>query len=238
MLTPRARFATIAAREGCGYGTGFRPIGLGAAATGRPVRPSGRYSGRPRMVSSRYMDGSELHAKYNGDSEIAPIVFAFLERRNESVTKLCKFVIRNSGFPLDEAISECVERSFDAVSTFDPNKGASLDTHVLGTLRCYLIKLIHTRAPMREAWRKSKLQEHAAEYLRYELPDYSSDEIELLQTVLDALDQDSAALLELRYMHELSLEEIAEIFDCGTSKVCVMIQRALEQARQLYVDRR
>lgn len=188
------------------------------------------------------------------ESAIADIVFAFLERRKESVEKLCKRVIRggfalrnvyNAGnetayskgrnrFPLEEALSECTIRAFDAVRTFDASKGASLDTHILGTLRLYLTKLIYTRTPAREAWRKEKLLERAETQSFEHGPDYSADEIEIIQIVMNSLEQDDSALLELRFLNDCSLEEIAEIFDCSTSKVCVKIQEALDKARIIY----
>jgi RNA polymerase sigma factor (sigma-70 family) len=162
----------------------------------------------------------------DADRELAPIVFAFIERRSESIEKLCKYVLRNTRFPLDEAISECTIRVFDAARTYRADGGASFDTHALGTLRLYLTKLVHTRTPAREAWRKEQLLTQ---------PNTEAiEQREQAQFVWQNLPEDDAALLELRFINECSLEEIAEIFECSTSKVCGMIQRALQVAKQIY----
>lgn len=169
------------------------------------------------------------------EAEVAAIAFSFLQRRHESIIKLCKWVIKDSGFSLDEAESECIIFAMKGIETYDANKGASLDTHLLGTLREYLKKLIHTRVPEREKSRKDKLFARAECQSFESLPDYAAlEQKELLQRVWQQLDIDDAAALELRFIYETTIEEIAEVFDCSNSSAHKRVNQALEKARLLY----
>jgi RNA polymerase sigma factor (sigma-70 family) len=178
-------------------------------------------------------------AEQLSDTEVASAAFAFMERRHESIVKLCRWAVRGTKYSEDEALSECAIRSINAVLTYDPSKanGASFDTHALGTLRYYLIKLFHTRTPMREQWRKDKLLERAEANSKQQfelLPDYSAlEQNELLQRLWNELSTDDCVVLELKYIYDTPLEEIADVFSCSRSYAYKMVNEALQRAREL-----
>lgn len=180
-------------------------------------------------------DSLEDESAFN--REVAALAFSWLERRETSVDKLCKYVIRNTKFPFEEAKSECVLRVMNALLTYDARKanGASLDTHVLGTLKWYLIKLIRTRTPQREAWRKDRLFEHTAESeLQYTTDLNKQEETRLLYEMLGELEPDDATALELRFLYEMPLDDIMDVFDCSRPVASRRVARALDNAREAY----
>lgn len=171
------------------------------------------------------------------ENEVAALAFSWLERREESVNKLCTKIIGRSGFSFDEAKSECVMRVMNALRTcdFSKNGAASLDTHVLGTLRGYLIKLIWSRTPKREAWRKTRLFEHTTEEsLQFNIDYETIENLRILESVLSELPADDFAALELYYIYEEPLDEIMLLFDCSRANASVRVHRALTKAKQIW----
>ena len=174
------------------------------------------------------LDGNidDYIAEHN--AEVAAVAFSFLERRRESVEKLCKIILRGTTAHLDEALSESVIAAMRGVETFKQN-GASLDTHLLGTIKWYLIKHFKTRTPQRDEARREKL---LARTTRESLQYVENGTYDELQKVWENLSQDDAALLELRYIYEMEFSEIAEIFECSNSHAYKKVNEALEKARQ------
>lgn len=161
------------------------------------------------------------------------LAWDFMSRRDESVRKLCRLMTkgRRSVTP-DDAYSECCERAPMCVATWDPLGGASMDTHVLNSLKWYLYKLTRTKVA-RDIDRREDAFRALAPTDGYYDDRREADAQEEVRILLESLSEAQARLIRLRYLEELTLHEMAEIDGVSLSTMHMkynMAENALRSA--------
>ena len=90
----------------------------------------------------------------------------------------------------------------------------------------------------RQYWRKSN-REVALDFYSHDQPDQSSDHYTqseyriLVEQILTSLSEDDREIIRLRYIADLSLNDIAKILNINLIAVRVRLHRALARARKL-----
>lgn len=171
---------------------------------------------------------------------ILDMAWDFLRRRDADVRRLCRRMIR--GRPqvtFEEALSECAERTPMAIAAFDPDhaSGASMDTHVLNSLRWYLYKLTRTKVAYEIDKRESiaMMLGMSDSYIEDRSGQETAEQVQLLLAKLTARDR---YVLELRYVKEMTLDEVADELNVGRSSAHLAVNVALSNARTICVASR
>lgn len=157
-----------------------------------------------------------------------------------SVMRLCRKMARDANLDYAELLSEAYMRVPYALDTFDPDRGTSLRTHVLNTIRYYIFKLYHSANGRAYERRRRDASEPAlklsaegrqhSESLQWMIELSRTDQV---KTILERLAPEHAEVLRLRFLEAYDVEDLAWKLDCSKSTAVGKIKRALEAARQV-----
>lgn len=190
------------------------------------------------------------------DDDLLRLGLDFYVREHETLLKLCKKLCRKVGPQREQLIEDAMHEAMRtipmAMSTYRPGGPASLRTHVLGSVRWYVWKLL--KGQLIQNWREGNgaclsdgytnviRTDHAwGEYHEDKLMarrrGYVDDDAELVtrdqvQYILERLPEAQALILRWRFCDELMLDEIAELLDCSKSTVHRYVEEALDAARR------
>ncbi len=89
------------------------------------------------------------------------------------------------------------------------------------------------RNECRQYWRKSKPEISVAEYPDIPILNTRSDDFLFLEKILEKLSPDEQEILRLRYISELSFQEIALVLSVSLISARVRVHRALKKANGL-----
>ena len=155
-----------------------------------------------------------------------------------SVVRLCRKLARDAGLDYAELLSEAYMRVPYALDTYDPDRGTTLKTHVLNTIRFYIFKLYHASNGRAYERRRRDASEPAlklsAEGRQRSLSVAWFTELaraDQVKTILERLAPDHAEVLRLRFLEAYDVEDLAWRLDCSKSTAVGKIKRALEAAR-------
>lgn len=187
------------------------------------------------------------------DDEAIRLGIEWFTRERESVEKLCRRL--SSRVPHNRrqqvyelAIDEAQRTIPMAMLTYHPN-GATLRTHVLGTVRWYVWKKII--ADLRDGVREYQEEFAPRDYYNEEgknryykdslrlrehevrqnghVEFFASDTVQYLKRVMQV---EQFILLEWRFLDDLSIDEIADLLDCSKTTAWRYLQDAIEAARE------
>jgi len=171
------------------------------------------------------------------DPELLELAWEFLAQEWEVLQKMCAIAARKDRLRRDtweEAMSEVALRLPEVMWSYDPTRGRSLRSHVIGNIRWYLYKMFVSERDGRNVDRaKRGFEVIAQERVLVVLDDKSElfdwDEV---QYVLDKLHPFHASVLKLYYMSGLTYEEIGGVLECSKSAARKRVIEALTIAQE------
>jgi DNA-directed RNA polymerase specialized sigma24 family protein len=174
------------------------------------------------------------------DPELLQLAWTMLEQEWPVLKKMCQIAARKGrlrGDIWEEAMSEVALRLPQFMWTYDPSKGTTLRSHVIGHARWYLYKMFVTERgggrrhlrlaqslaamPLDERLRRSTVQDG-----HRELFDWSE-----VQFVLDRIHPFYRSMLQLYFMSGLTYEEIGGVLECSKSAARKRVLEALDVAK-------
>lgn len=164
--------------------------------------------------------------------ELIQLAWTMLEQDWEVLKKMCKIAARKGGRrdSWEEAMSEVADRLPGILWSYDPSKGRTLRSHVIGNCRWYLFKMFVSK-PRKRARRSKEHVEYTIEHGRtvhYDVSELeTSDEV---QYILGGLHTAHSAMLRLYYVEGLTYEQIGELLDFSKATARKRVIEALEAA--------
>ncbi len=159
-------------------------------------------------------------------SDIVEVAFKLIE---ENKAQIKRMLASKNPMLVDEMWSDVViRRAPNIANTWDPTKGASLKGHMLTNLNWYAFKYLNAHSAYLA---KTKSLTYAVDTLdsSYYLPD--SDTVEVVNSLLNQLSKQHAAILILRHYQGKNFTEIGE--SIGTERGAAMYHynKALREAK-------
>lgn len=184
------------------------------------------------------------------DRELLEMAWRFLAEHDAALRRECEWARRGSSASVAELMSEVVARLPDMLLNYKPNRGASVKTHVLTSVKWYLSKLVRgdvTHGPQLERSRRAK---HELALLAAAGPTLVAksgavlsglkrcaafselEDADEVQCLLEGLHPLYRAVLQLRYMTGATYDDIASAVGASKSAVKALCDRALEEVKE------
>ena len=156
-----------------------------------------------------------------------------IEAYQSPVYNLAYRMLNNSG-EAEEAAQEAFIRAYTRLDSYNPDHKFS--TWLLSITSNYCIDQIRKRRALLLSIDEPLAPHPALMSDREEAPESQlvhSQQEEMVQSLLDGLEPDYREAVILRYWHELSYEEIAEVMDTSVSAIKSRLFRARKQLAEI-----
>lgn len=172
------------------------------------------------------------------EEESAAIAWRFLDVEREMLERLLMKKLRQYRGGLNEMFSEAAIKTPALIRSYRPDRGTTLRTHIFIGINWYLFKLFaHSSAGQWGIAHAGKT--HAKKRRHAEIPEghvapvaadpsLLNDEV---QCALSGLDAYSRSLLIMRFVCEMTLEEVGDVLGLTKSIAREHVERALNVAR-------
>lgn len=145
--------------------------------------------------------------------------------------RTCRSVAARFGFFDADSIAEGYLVLANVMSSYDSTRGASLKTFLITALRnCYMKHITKQRSRLPLIY----LEDNKLACLAFsESNKYY--EVQMFATeLIDTLEEEDRRLLEMKFVKEISVEEIAKILKISESLVYKKVQQVLEKLNARY----
>lgn len=168
------------------------------------------------------------------DPELIALAWEMLAQEWQVLRRMCEIAACKDRLGRDtweEAMSEVAHRLPQFLWSYDPSRGRSLRSHVIGSARWYLYKLF-VGARKRETKRLDKLiVARRCDECIHDSKKELFDQLEV-QSIVEGLHPFHRSILQLYYMSGLTYLEIGGVLGCSKSAARSRVKRALEAAQQ------
>lgn len=167
------------------------------------------------------------------DPRLLELAWTQLLQEWDTIAKMCQIAVRRGHEHWHEALSEVAVRLPDVLLSWDPSKGRTLNSHVIGNCRWFIYKEFVWLRRDREGKHLRAVESLAHLNGHGSVTDDCSEreDGEEVRYILDGLDESDVALLRLYFMEGLTLEQLGEVLECSKSNADRLLTGALHRAK-------